>query len=65
MDTPHEIWDALGEVPEEELLHVLTKLFFLYEEQLTRNPLDPDALNFFQRLGTALEQTMQCNLNRR
>lgn len=65
METPHEIWDALGEVPEEELLHVLTKLFFAYEAQLTRNPHDPEAITFFQRLGTVLEQTAQCNLNRR
>lgn len=65
METPHETWEALGEVPEEELLHVITKLFFAYEEQLKRNPEDPEALHFFRRLGTALEQTSQCNLNRR
>jgi len=65
METPHEIWEALGELPDEEVLHVITKLFFLYEEELTRNPADPEALNFFMRLGTALTQTSQCNLNRR
>lgn len=65
METPHEIWEALGELPEEELLHVLTKLFFSYEEQLKQNPADPGAAQFFMRLGTALSQTSQCNLNRR
>lgn len=65
METPHEIWEALGELPEAEVLHVLTKLFFLYEDQLKQNQADPEALNFFMRLGTALTQTTQCNLNRR
>ncbi len=65
METSHEIWEALGELPEDEVLHVITKLFFMYEEQLKRNPSDPEALNFFRRLGTALSQTTQCNLNRR
>ena len=65
METPHEIWEALGELPEEELLHVITKLFFAYEEQLNNHPADTEALHFFKRLGNALSQTSQCNLNRR
>jgi len=65
METSDEIWEALGELPEEEHLHVITKLFFMYEEELKKNPTNPEALNFFRRLGTALSQTSQCNLNRR
>ena len=65
METPHEIWDALGDLPEEEVLPVVTKLFFMYEGELKKNPSDLEALNFFRRLGIALAQTSQCNLNRR
>jgi len=65
METSDDVWEALGELPEEEVLHVITKLFFMYEEELTRNPSNPEAPNFFKKLGTALSQTSQCNLNRR
>ena len=65
METPDEIWDALGELPEEDVLPLITKLFFMYEEQLKKDPSDPEALHFFRRLGTALTLTSQCNLNRR
>ncbi|MDD5759397.1 MAG: hypothetical protein PHI06_09975 [Desulfobulbaceae bacterium] len=60
-----EIWDALGELPAEEALHVITKLFFMYEEELSRQPSSPEALTFFKRLSAAISQTSQCNLNRR
>lgn len=65
MKEPNQIWDELGNLPEDEAMHVLTKLFFAYEEQLTRHPEDKEAANFFQRLDTALSQTSLCNLNRR
>ncbi|MBU4153823.1 MAG: hypothetical protein KKD63_13195 [Proteobacteria bacterium] len=65
MKKPNEIWNELGELPEEEAMHVLTKLFFTYETQLEGNGQDPEALNFFRNLGNALEQTTLCNLNRR
>lgn len=65
METSDEIWEALGELPAEEAMHVITKLFFMYEEELLRNPSDPEVLNFFKRLRVALSQTSQCNLNRR
>lgn len=65
MKNPNEIWDALGELPGEEAMHVLTKLFFTYESQLGTRPDDPEAIAFFRNLGNALEQTTLCNLNRR
>ncbi len=65
METPEEIWEALGELPDEDVLPLISKLFFVYEEELKRDPSGPEALRFFQRLGTALTQTSQCNLNRR
>lgn len=59
------IWDALGELPEEELNHLLTRLFTMYEARLAQNPDDPEALRFFANLDLAITQTCQCNGNRR
>ena len=65
MKTPNDIWGELGELPEEEVMQVMTKLFALYENRLNKNPEDQNALNFFINLNNAIEQTSQCNLNRR
>lgn len=65
MKSPDDIWGALGELPEEELMQVLTKLFYLYEDRLKRHPGDQGALTFFRNLDNALSLTSQCNLNRR
>lgn len=65
MKTPNDIWGELGELPEEEVMQVMTKLFALYEDRLNKNPEDQNALNFFINLNNAIEQTSQCNLNRR
>lgn len=60
-----EIWEEMGDVPEEELPHVLTKLFTFYEERINRNPDDQEAVQFFINLDNAISQTLDCNLNRR
>ena len=60
-----DLWDALGSLPEEEMNHVITRLFALYEAQLQQNPDDPEALHFFSNLDLAITQTCQCNSNRR
>jgi len=60
-----DLWDAMGSVPEEEMAHVLTRLFALYEARLQQNPDDPEALHFFSNLDLAITQTCQCNSNRR
>jgi len=65
MKSPDDIWGELGELPGEELMHVLTKLFYLYEDSLKKNPENLEALNFFRNLDNALTLTSQCNLNRR
>ena len=65
MKSPDDIWGELGELPEEELMHVLTKLFYLYEDSLKKNPENLEALNFFRNLDNALSLTSRCNLNRR
>ncbi|OGQ86204.1 MAG: hypothetical protein A2512_07455 [Deltaproteobacteria bacterium RIFOXYD12_FULL_56_24] len=60
-----ELWDAMGSLPEEEMSHVLTRLFALYEARLLQNPDDHETLHFFKNLDLAITQTCQCNSNRR
>lgn len=60
-----EIWAALGALPEEEMTHVVTRLFALYESRLRQNPDNPEALRFFHDLALAITETCQCNSNRR
>ena len=60
-----EIWDALGSLPENEMVHVVTRLFALYEARLQQNPEDAGALHFFKNLDLAITETCQCNSNRR
>lgn len=65
MRNPNEIWEALGEVENEEAQHVLTKLFTMYEEQVTRDGETNETNRFFQNLDNAIDLTQECNLNRR
>lgn len=65
MNTANDIWGKLGELPEEEHIHVLTKLFAVYEDRLRRNEADESARDFFNNLHNAIELTSGCNLNRR
>lgn len=65
MKSPNDIWSDLGELPDEEVIHLMTKLFAIYEEKLKNYPEDREALNFFKNLDSSLSQTSQCNLNRR
>ncbi len=60
-----DLWSALGAVSEEEMAHVVTRLFALYEARLQQNPDDPEALHFFTNLNRAITETCQCNSNRR
>ena len=60
-----DLWEALGAIEEEETGHVLSRLFVMYEQLLTKNAKDQEALNFFRNLDTALTLTAECNLNRR
>lgn len=65
MTKPSELWGILGELPDEEAMHVMTKLFAVYEEQFEKDSSNREALNFFRHLDNAITQTRQCNLNRR
>ena len=65
MKSPNDLWADLGELPEEEVIHMMTKLFTIYEVKLKNKPADQEALNFFRNLDNSISQTSQCNLNRR
>lgn len=65
MTTANDVWEELGEMAEEEAVHVLVRLFAMYEEQQRRNPDDEAAALFFRNLSTAISQASECNLNRR
>ena len=65
MKSPDDLWAELGELPDEEVINMLTKLFAMYEEILKKNPKNREALNFFRNLDISISQTSQCNLNRR
>ena len=65
MSSSNDAWEHLGELTEEDAMHVLTRLFSMYEEEGQRHPEDKAAPLFFRNLITALGQTSACNLNRR
>lgn len=65
MRSPNELWEALGEIDDEEAQHVLTKLFTMYEQMLSQDGATEETNRFFQNLHNAIELTQECNLNRR
>jgi hypothetical protein len=65
MMNTNELWEALGDVEEDDIPHLLTRLFTICEERLSRKPDDETAQLFFQHRNQALEQVIECNLNRR
>ena len=60
-----ELWDTLGSMSEEEIPHMVTRLFALYEARLLQNPDAHETLHFFKTLALAITQPCQCNSNRR
>ena len=60
-----DLWGDIGELSEEETLHVITKLFAFYEAKLQIDPDNEEGLNFFSNLDNAISQTCECNSNRR
>ena len=65
MKITDEIWDNLGSLSEDEMFHVITKLFAHYDNKLDHNPENAEALNFFKNLANVIAETSQCNSNRR
>jgi len=61
----NDLWEQIGSIDEEELPHVLTRLFTSYEEMLQYDPKSLEAYGFFKKLANAIAQTSECNLNRR
>jgi hypothetical protein len=61
----NDVWGRLGELNEEDAVHVLTRLFAMYEQRQQQQPDDEAAALFFRNLSTALDQALECNLNRR
>jgi hypothetical protein len=57
MKSPNDIWADLGELPDEEVIHMMTKLFAIYEDKLKNKPEDREALNFFKNLENSINQT--------
>lgn len=65
MRSPNDLWEAIGAVDGEEIHHLLSRLFDMYEQLLQKDPENQEALLFFRNLDTALAITSECNLNRR
>ena len=60
-----DMWGELGELTEDETLHVVTKMFMVYEAELQSNPDDEGVQKFFRNLDSIIAQTRECNSNRR
>jgi len=65
MRSTNDLWGEIGELAENEILHVITQLFSVYEAELQRDPDSAEALKFFRNLDNALTLTCECNSNRR
>ncbi len=65
MTNRNDLWEQLGDIETDDITHVLTTLFSIYEEKIVHNPDDTAAISFFKHLHRALSQVGKCNLNRR
>ncbi len=65
MKTPNDLWEEMGDLPPEDLLHVMTTLFAIYEEKLERPHDLAEGSRFFGHLDAAITQACQCNSSRR
>ena len=65
MSNSSDLWSEIGALSEEDASHVLTRLFTFYEVEAEQNPESENCKDFFKKLTTAMDQTLECNLNRR
>ncbi len=65
MVNTNDLWEIIGNLEEDDIPHVLTNLFTVYEEKLKNNPDDKAASDFFRNLSRVLKLVCECNLNRR
>ena len=61
----NDLWEKIGALQDDEISHVLSRLFSVYEELLNSEFESCEARNFFQRLETVVNFCGACNLNRR
>ena len=60
MKATNNIWGELEDLPDEEVMHVLTKLFALYEDRLKKNTADQDGLVFFRNFPESVSRPQGC-----
>ena len=65
MRSTNDLWGDIGELSEDELLQVITRLFSVYEAELQLDPDNEELLKFFRNLDNVITQTCECNSNRR
>jgi hypothetical protein len=65
MRSTNDLWGDIGELSEDELLQVITRLFSVYEAELQLDPDNEAALKFFRNLDNVITQTCECNSSRR
>ncbi len=63
MTPENDPWEAIGTLEDDEAMHVLTKLYTMYEQHQQQD--EAGTSLFFRRLHQAIEQSKECNLNRR
>jgi hypothetical protein len=63
MEMENDPWEAIGTLEEDEAIHVLTRLYSMYEQNQKQG--DAGTALFFQRLYQAIKLSKECNLNRR
>lgn len=63
--TINDLWGEIGSLSGDEALHVLTRLFDIYEAEIQRNPDSQEVNDFFKHLDNTVTQISQCNSNRR
>lgn len=59
------IWSKLGDIGEQQALHVLHLLFDGYEQKLINGVDVDEAQKFFESLGRAIDGACSCNAGRR
>lgn len=60
-----DLWESIGELSDDEPVHVLTRLYSTYEVLLQNDKNNKEAQRFFQNLSNAITSCVECNLNRR
>ncbi len=59
-------WESLGTLVDEEPLHVLSRLYEMYDNDIKKYGTDHNpSREFFKRLSQAIELCRTCNMNRR